>query len=200
MSLKVSYQGNDVVVDEGSSILIGSGEGSSIRIARPGISRQHAAVSYDGSTWKVEDADSRNGTFVDGQRIHVTTIDGPMTLFLGHPTDGESITFTPIDNSVQDLADEIDSFMLPDTPPAVPSRTSRRSAVDSAPAPSPTASAAVVAASDPPRQKSATDPDLHDAIRDQIAAIRGLTWSVWAMIAVTAALCVLTLFVGILGS
>jgi hypothetical protein len=45
------------------------------------------------------------------------------------------------------------------------------------------------------------DPDaLTAAIRDQINAIKGLTWSVWAMIAVTAALCVLTLFVGVLGS
>jgi hypothetical protein len=37
-------------------------------------------------------------------------------------------------------------------------------------------------------------------LRDQINAVKGLTWSVWAMIAVTAALAVMTLFVGILGS
>jgi hypothetical protein len=38
------------------------------------------------------------------------------------------------------------------------------------------------------------------AMRDQISAVKGLTWSVWAMIAVTAALIVLTLFVGILSN
>ena len=38
------------------------------------------------------------------------------------------------------------------------------------------------------------------AIRDQVKSIRSLTWSVWAMIAVTAALIVLTLFVGILSN
>jgi hypothetical protein len=41
---------------------------------------------------------------------------------------------------------------------------------------------------------------LTNALRDQINAVKGLTWSVWAMIAVTAALAVMTLFVGILGS
>jgi hypothetical protein len=42
--------------------------------------------------------------------------------------------------------------------------------------------------------------ELTNALRDQISAVKGLTWSVWAMIAVTAALAVMTLFVGILGS
>jgi len=31
-------------------------------------------------------------------------------------------------------------------------------------------------------------------------SIKGLTWSVWAMIAVTAGLAILTLFVGIIGN
>ncbi|MCZ7531938.1 MAG: FHA domain-containing protein [Acidimicrobiia bacterium] len=193
MSLKITYQGNDVVVKEGSAALIGSGEASQIRIARPGISRRHAAITFDGAAWKVEDADSRNGTFVNGKRIHVTTIDGPTTLVLGHPTDGEVVTFTPIADISSDVQDEIDAFVLPDSPPLAPP-----------PAPRPQRAAATapttVAATAPRPAAQVETNELNAAIRDQIAAIRGLTWSVWAMIAVTAALCVLTLFVGILGS
>ncbi len=112
VSLKITYQGSDVVVEEGSTVLIGSGETSQIQIARPGISRRHAAIAFDGATWKVEDANSRNGTFANGERVHVATIDGPTTLVLGHPTDGEAVTFTPIGDASADIQDEIDAFVI----------------------------------------------------------------------------------------
>jgi hypothetical protein len=194
VSLKVSYQGTDFFVEEDAPAFIGSGEASTIRIVRPGISRRHAVISYDGATWKFEDAGSRNGTFSDGARVHVTTIDGPTSLYLGHPSEGELVTLAVADGGSvseqgDDLQDEIDAFVLPDTPPPrpEPTRTSK-------PVPVP-ASAASTA---PPTATESTE--LADAIRDQISAIKGLTWSVWAMIAVTAALAVMTLFVGILGN
>ena len=193
MSLKITYQDNEVVVEEGSTALIGSGEASQIRIARPGISRRHAAIAFDGATWKVEDANSRNGTFANGERVHVTTIDRPTTLVLGHPTDGEAVTFTPIADTAAKVQDEIDAFVLPDSPPLAPSPAPRYQRA-TAPAP------ATVAATVPRSASQVETNELNAAIRDQIAAIRGLTWSVWAMIAVTAALCVLTLFVGVLGT
>ncbi len=198
MSLQVNYQGKEFIVEEGSTALIGSGDRSTIQIPRPGISRQHAAVAYDGTTWKVEDAGSRNGTFENGERVQVTTIDGPKTLVLGHPTEGEVLQFQEISKSSDNgLQADIDAFVLPDTPPA-------EAAV-------PTAATAAAAPTRQQRQArpartprttaTPADPtELTAAIRDQISAIKGLTWSVWAMIAVTAALCVLTLFVGILGS
>jgi hypothetical protein len=194
VSLKVSYQGTDFFVEEDAPAFIGSGEASTIRIVRPGISRRHAVISYDGTTWKFEDAGSRNGTFSDGARVHVTTIDEPTSLYLGHPSEGELVTLAVADGGSasehgDDLQDEIDAFVLPDTPPPrpEPTRTSK-------PVPVP-ASAASTA---PPTATESTE--LADAIRDQISAIKGLTWSVWAMIAVTAALAVMTLFVGILGN
>lgn len=191
MTLKVSYQGTDYTVEEGSPAFIGSGEAATIRIVRPGISRRHAVVSYDGTTWKFEDAGSRNGSFSDGARIHIATIDGPTSLYLGHPSDGELLTLTPQGASPatkvdDDLQNEIDAFILPDTPPPTPAPVR------------PTRAAPVAASSAPPTATESTE--LAEAIREQISAIKGLTWSVWAMIAVTAALAVMTLFVGILAN
>ena len=95
MSLTITYKEDEEVVEDGKTVLIGSDAASTIRIVRPGISRKHAVASFDGDSWKVEDAGSRNGIFSEGQRIQTVIIDSPTTLYLGHPTDGEAIAFVP---------------------------------------------------------------------------------------------------------
>ncbi len=187
--LNITYQGSETVVEDDSTVLIGSDAASTIRIVRPGISRKHAVASYDGSTWKIEDAGSRNGIFSDGQRVQTITITTATTLFLGHPTDGETISFVPVPEPDGDdtIQDEIDAFVAaePAKKPVSPSPTPvERTRVQ------PTAAAA----------SDAQLVELTAALRDQISAVKGLTWSVWAMIAVTAVLAIMTLFVGILGS
>ncbi len=188
--LNIIYQGSETAVEDDATVLIGSDAASTIRIVRPGISRRHAVASFDGTEWKVEDAGSRNGIFADGQRVQTTTVDGPTTLYLGHATDGEAISFVPVSDGKPDasIQDEIDAFVIADEPepeeaksPAPVTRTQVQPAVVGG------ASDAELAA-------------LTAALRDQISSVKGLTWSVWAMIAVTAVLAVMTLFVGILGN
>jgi len=197
--LRIIYQGSETTVDDGANALIGSDAASTIRIVRPGISRKHAVASFDGTAWKVEDAGSRNGIFSDGQRIQTTVITGPTTLHLGHPTDGETISFMPLagpDGSLDDsIQDEIDAFVIPEEPKKGKGRHAKAPERSTAVVESTKAKAAPVA--------SASDAELAAltaALRDQISSVKGLTWSVWAMIAVTAVLAVMTLFVGILGN
>lgn len=45
------------------------GEGVELAIDDERASRRHARVAHDGGTWSVEDLGSKNGTFVDGQRV-----------------------------------------------------------------------------------------------------------------------------------
>lgn len=189
MPLNIIYQGSETAVDDDATVLIGSDAASTIRIVRPGISRKHAVASFDGTEWKVEDAGSRNGIFADGQRIQTTVISGPTTLYLGHPTDGEAISFVPLvgaDTSAKDsIQEEIDAFVIAEEP-----KSDRAAAIEQTRVQSGTVG-------------SASDAELAAltaALRDQISSVKGLTWSVWAMIAVTAVLAVMTLFVGILGS
>jgi len=230
--LKITYQENDAVIDDGATAVIGSDATSTVRIVRPGISRRHAVVSKSPSGWIIEDAGSRNGSYRFGQRFERVEINGPETVFLGHPTDGEKLTLAPVDADDSASASDtpvLETFVLPESPPVktgatagaaagktasttkttTGSETATASAKDKTPSVSagatpppaamtPDASTARSRAQRTPREVDLAE--LTNALRDQINAVKGLTWSVWAMIAVTAALAVMTLFVGILGS
>ena len=217
MPLTVIHQGTETVVDDQTTALIGSDATSTIRIVRPGISRRHALISHDGTGWKIEDAGSRNGTFVDGKRVTVTSLDGSTTCYLGHPTDGEKITLVPGNDGAGAgrSAGSASAGSVATDPPSGPSTVA-----DAAPAVAASADTAATRGNGSERTRtapptrvqqtatprgtaSASDVEiaqLTSAIRDQVKSIRNLTWSVWAMIAVTAILIVLTLFVGILSN
>jgi hypothetical protein len=65
---------------------------SHIRIDHPGISRLHVRL-LPGARWELVDYDSRNGVYLDGQRIqHETPITDGMTVHLG-AHDGIPVTF-----------------------------------------------------------------------------------------------------------
>ena len=76
MDLRVAATGNEVTVPAGTTAVIGADASATIRVARPGISRRHAVVKYDGSHWVLQDASSRNGTFHNGARIQFLDIKG----------------------------------------------------------------------------------------------------------------------------
>ena len=230
MPIKVTYQGQDTVVDDGSTAVIGSDAASTIRIVRPGISRRHAVVSRKPSGWVIEDAGSRNGSYRFGQRFDAVVIDSTETVYLGHPTDGEKLVLAPVgkDGKATSDAAAVETFVLPESPQSKPSaakaavpaaavataatapaktpKTPAKTATPPASSPSAPLPAALTPDEAAARSRAQRTPrevelaELTNALRDQINAVKGLTWSVWAMIAVTAALAVMTLFVGILGS
>ena len=192
MDLTVASAGDDVTVPEGTTAVIGADPSATIRVARPGISRRHAVVKYDGSHWVLQDASSRNGTFHNGARIQFLDITGPTKVLLGHPTEGTEVDLTPVA-----------AAGIAPAPQATPASKAAAASVAST-------TRAAAPASAPPAQRTrvapATGPadprldDLVAALNDSVKSIRGLTWSVWAMIAVTAVLAILTLFVGVIGS
>jgi diguanylate cyclase (GGDEF)-like protein len=53
----------------GHDISIGRGQNADIQLLDEGISRQHCRIFVDGADMLVQDLDSRNGTFANGQRI-----------------------------------------------------------------------------------------------------------------------------------
>jgi diguanylate cyclase (GGDEF)-like protein len=66
--LSGSGVGQMVRVDE-AALVIGRGSAVELRLLDDGISRRHARVTRDGDRCWVEDLDSKNGTFVNGERV-----------------------------------------------------------------------------------------------------------------------------------
>jgi pSer/pThr/pTyr-binding forkhead associated (FHA) protein len=62
------YEGLELCLDR-ERLVIGRGRQADLALAEATISRAHAAVGFDGSSFYVEDLGSTNGTMVNGARI-----------------------------------------------------------------------------------------------------------------------------------
>jgi Nif-specific regulatory protein len=56
-------------VQVGDQVLIGRDTGMQVALGDGKVSRHHATISRDGDGWVVVDAESRHGTFVNGERV-----------------------------------------------------------------------------------------------------------------------------------
>ena len=65
------------------SFVIGRIETCEVCIRDEYVSRRHAELAYDGDQWWIRDLDSKNGIFVDGQRVERAPIHGALTVRLG---------------------------------------------------------------------------------------------------------------------
>jgi pSer/pThr/pTyr-binding forkhead associated (FHA) protein len=61
------YAGLEVPVDR-TRMVVGRGRGADLVIAESTMSREHAAIGFDGEGCYVEDLQSTNGTKVNGER------------------------------------------------------------------------------------------------------------------------------------
>lgn len=65
--LRGFYEGLEVAMDR-RRIVIGRGREADLAVAEPTISRQHAAIAWDGTGYVLEDLGSTNGTRVNGRK------------------------------------------------------------------------------------------------------------------------------------
>ena len=61
------YEGLEVMLEKESTV-IGRGRRADVVIVEPTISREHAAVGFDGEHFFLKDLESTNGTHVNGER------------------------------------------------------------------------------------------------------------------------------------
>src|SRR5580693_2526364 len=91
--LLVSTVRNTHRLDSGREYRIGRDDGSDIPLSDARTSWAHAVIRAEGPVWILEDAGSRNGTFVGGERISRLEISKPYVVHFGHPEDGPVLRF-----------------------------------------------------------------------------------------------------------
>lgn len=77
------------------AVVIGCEQPADICIPEPGVSPGHLRVEPERDQWIVTDSASRNGTYVDGRRVHRVAVDKTLTLRLGDAP-GVEVRVTPV--------------------------------------------------------------------------------------------------------
>ncbi|MDQ2637460.1 MAG: FHA domain-containing protein [Actinomycetota bacterium] len=89
--LRIEVDGRTVALRDETVVQIGRDVPDGIVVGGDSVSRVHAELRRTGSTWTLVDLGSRNGTFIDGQRIGEHRISAPVTVHLGLPDAGTSL-------------------------------------------------------------------------------------------------------------
>jgi len=98
-NLEVVAGGRRFVFHPGDAISIGRNDDSSIQLSDPAVGRVHLRVAWRDGTWVLTDDGSRNGTWVAGERINTIPIQAPVTVSLGSPTSGTTVSLVPLMDS-----------------------------------------------------------------------------------------------------
>jgi pSer/pThr/pTyr-binding forkhead associated (FHA) protein len=81
----LSWHGQRRVLDQQRSVL-GRSRDADVRIDDPNVSRRHAEIVQEGSTYWLVDLGSTNGTEVDGRRVQRVRLDDGSHFTIGETT------------------------------------------------------------------------------------------------------------------
>ncbi len=98
MKLLLEWDSDSIVLEPGSSYVLGRGESCDILINSAKISRAHLRLTFQNNKWLVTDLDTTNGTFLWGRRIESTIISSTIKLNLGG-LDLSELTLIPLSSS-----------------------------------------------------------------------------------------------------
>lgn len=90
--LTVRYEGTERNFAPGNDVVVGRDVHADIRVVDPLISRAHLLLRFERGKWVAIDNGSRNGSFVDGQRVPVIDIHDGRHINIGNP-DGPCLSF-----------------------------------------------------------------------------------------------------------
>ncbi|HEV7453146.1 MAG TPA: FHA domain-containing protein [Pseudonocardiaceae bacterium] len=93
IALEVWWSGRRWLVPPGQSFVVGRDEGVDLQITDAMVSRHHLLLQPAERGWQLIDQ-SRNGSFVNGQRIDRLTVTQPVTVSLGAPARAPTVHIT----------------------------------------------------------------------------------------------------------
>ena len=94
--LRIEVEGRSVTLRDETVVQIGRDVPDGIAVRGHSVSRIHAELRRTGPIWTLVDLGSRNGTFIDGQRIGEQRISPPTTVHLGLPESGTSLVISAV--------------------------------------------------------------------------------------------------------
>jgi len=95
LTLQVLPAGSERYFDGSRPVTIGRDSAADVVVLDAAASRQHGLLRLEpGGAWVFEDR-SRHGTFLDGTRVGLVTVDRPLTLALGATAGGARIRLVP---------------------------------------------------------------------------------------------------------
>jgi putative serine protease PepD len=105
--MEVSTPSGRYRFEQGTEVVIGRGDDSTIQVVDPLVGRAHVRLFFDkaSDTWRLVDLDSRNGTWVGGQQVRDLVVDNDLTVSLGAPDSAARIDLHPV--AVTSLAGEV---------------------------------------------------------------------------------------------
>lgn len=93
--LEVVADGRRYVFDTQAAVLCGRSMQAQVPLTDRRVGRVHARLVYEADAWYLIDADSTNGTWINGERISRQRIDHEVTAHLGNPKDGALLYVRP---------------------------------------------------------------------------------------------------------
>src|SRR5579875_3393081 len=93
--LEVRAAGRTWQATAGRTWTIGRAPEADVHLDNPRVSRNHAVLESTPAGWVLSNH-SRNGMFVNGQRVERLTVHEPVTVSLGSISSGELLTLSPI--------------------------------------------------------------------------------------------------------
>src|SRR3954451_9043310 len=90
-TLNVECAGQSYTFQPGQEVSIGRDAQCDVVSNNPTVSRRHARITYDASTWTLRDEGSASGTFIDGNRITEQKLAGSVAAWLGDEATGERL-------------------------------------------------------------------------------------------------------------
>lgn len=83
LKLQIEHTGQSFTLKPEIKYIVGSAQDCTISLPNiDGIAERHIALSFSNNVWQVEDLNSANGTFVNGQAIITYKIDAPIRIAL----------------------------------------------------------------------------------------------------------------------
>lgn len=97
VQILIEYASRREVFDGTQTVTIGRSLDVTFQIEDQSISRTHAKLTFDANknVWTYTDANSANGSFVNGVRVNSIQINGPTEIHLGEEAYSPRVMFTP---------------------------------------------------------------------------------------------------------